>query len=238
MSWENKNKYDWISCTKLFCNIKSYARKRSSGLYRNHYRLLVCRCRFVSCPSLFFSLTLLIIFGTWVRCSAYIHDFSTTGIFDLNVKFISFSCQTRNSCLLCHQPIIFVIWVYYHVTTCRVHSWSRDDVDFWPQGVRATAILPCDIAMPYLAHEYIDVSPLDDLLHELKCSYFIFTKLFLVLKESEWTENRPRDLFHEFIHIIRAFVNTRVRIIRNDLMPHKTYYSHMINVNVIRIWDS
>lgn len=113
--------------------IYNYVANEVSGLYRNHSRLSVCRCRFVSCPSLFFALTLLIIFDTWVRCSAYIHDFSTTGIFYLSVKFISFSCQTRNSCLLWHQHIIFVIWVYYHVTTCRVHSWSRDDVDFWPQ---------------------------------------------------------------------------------------------------------
>lgn len=48
--------------------------------------------------------------------------------------FYTASCQTRNSCLLWHQHIIFAIWAFYHVTTCRVHSWSRDDVDFWPQG--------------------------------------------------------------------------------------------------------
>ena len=69
------------------------------------------------------------IFGTWGitmrRCVAYIHDPDTTLNFDPKVKFI-----------------IFGAWMYHHQIMCRVHSLSRFNVDFWPQG-QIYRILSC-----------------------------------------------------------------------------------------------
>ena len=36
--------------------------------------------------------------------------------------------------LVWHWPTIFGTWVYHHKTMCRVHSWSRYEIELWPQG--------------------------------------------------------------------------------------------------------
>ena len=62
----------------------------------------------------------------------------------------------------CHWLTIFSTWVCHHQTMCCVHSWSRIDVDLWPQGkiyrqlsclhVRPLTSDSFDIGLPYLAH--------------------------------------------------------------------------------------
>ena len=64
--------------------------------------------------------------------------------------------------LVWHWPTIFGTWVYHHKTMCRVHSWSRLDVDLWPPGqfyrllsclhVQPVTSVSFDIGIPYLAH--------------------------------------------------------------------------------------
>ena len=60
-----------------------------------------------------------------------------------------------------HWRIIFCIWVYLHETVCKVHSWSRYDVEFWPPchvwfGLSSDrSFLSFDIVIPYLSHDCI-----------------------------------------------------------------------------------
>ena len=48
--------------------------------------------------------------------------------------FVLSLCPTRNFRVLWHWHTIFGTWVYHHGRRCRVHSWSRYDLDLWPQG--------------------------------------------------------------------------------------------------------
>ena len=70
---------------------------------------------------------------TMRRHVAYI----TTLTSDLKVKstgFNTYSCPTRNFCLLWCWLTKFGTWVYHHERICCVHSWSWYDVDLCPQG--------------------------------------------------------------------------------------------------------
>ena len=75
---------------------------------------------------------------TMRRCVAYIHDPDTTLNFDLKIKLIGFLTCFRvrpiTFFLVWHWATIFGTWVYHHKTICRVHSWSRYDLELWPQG--------------------------------------------------------------------------------------------------------
>ena len=44
------------------------------------------------------------------------------------------SCQAHNFYMVWHWLTIFGTWVYHHETMCSVHSWSRYDLELWPQG--------------------------------------------------------------------------------------------------------
>ena len=44
------------------------------------------------------------------------------------------SCPAHNFFMVWHWLTIFGTWVYHHGTMCRVHSWSRYDLELWPQG--------------------------------------------------------------------------------------------------------
>ena len=62
---------------------------------------------------------------------------------------------------------IYGTWVYHHTTMCRVHPWSRFDVDLLPQGqiyrllscllVRPLTFVSFDIGIPCLAHGSITI---------------------------------------------------------------------------------
>ena len=84
----------------------------------------------------------LTIFGTWVyhhETMCRVHSWSR---YDLELwsqgqiyrVFDMFSCQANNFFLVWHWPTIFGTWVYHHKKMCRVHSWSRYDLEVWPQG--------------------------------------------------------------------------------------------------------
>ena len=44
------------------------------------------------------------------------------------------SCPAHNYFLVWHWLTIFGTWVYHHKKMCRVHSWFKYDLEFWPQG--------------------------------------------------------------------------------------------------------
>ena len=44
------------------------------------------------------------------------------------------SCPAHNFFMVWHWLTIFGTWVYHHETMCRGHSWSRYDLELWPQG--------------------------------------------------------------------------------------------------------
>ena len=44
------------------------------------------------------------------------------------------SCPAHNFFMVWHWLTIFGTWMYHHQTMCQVHSWSRFNVDLWPQG--------------------------------------------------------------------------------------------------------
>ena len=44
------------------------------------------------------------------------------------------SCPAHNFFMVWHWLFIFGTWVYHHQTKCRIHSWSRYDLELWPQG--------------------------------------------------------------------------------------------------------
>ena len=70
---------------------------------------------------------------TMRRCVAYIDYRDTSLNFDLKVKFIGFLTCFRvrpiTFFLVWHWPTIFGTWMYHHQKMCRVHSWSRFNVD-------------------------------------------------------------------------------------------------------------
>ena len=76
---------------------------------------------------------------TMRRCIMYMRDTITTLTFDVKAKFIRFwhgLGPTRTFLLLwrCDTCNIFDPWVYHHEAICCVHSWSRYNVDLWPQS--------------------------------------------------------------------------------------------------------
>ena len=84
----------------------------------------------------------LTIFGTWVyqhETMCRVHSWSR---YDLELwpqgqiyrVFDMFSCLAHNFFLDWHWLTIFGTWMYHHQTMCRLHSWSRFNVDVWPQG--------------------------------------------------------------------------------------------------------
>ena len=102
---------------------------------------------------------------TMIWCIAYISDPDSILNFDLKVKYIWFrTCfGVRPITFLdWHGLTIFGTWVYHHKTMCRVNSWSRIDVDLWPQGqiyrllsclyVQAVTSVSFDIGIPNLTH--------------------------------------------------------------------------------------
>ena len=44
------------------------------------------------------------------------------------------SCPAHNFFMVWHWLTIFGTWVYHHETMCRIHSWSRYDLELWPQA--------------------------------------------------------------------------------------------------------
>ena len=82
---------------------------------------------------------------TWItmrRCGAYMHDPNTALTFDFKVKFIGFSTYPFVRpisgahiffILAAIFAYIFGTWVYHHEKMCLVRSWSRYDIDLWPQ---------------------------------------------------------------------------------------------------------
>ena len=103
----------------------------------------------------------LTIFGTWV----YHHDkmcrVHSWSRYDLELwpqgqiyrVFDMFSCPAHNFFMVWHWHTIFRTWMYHHETMCRVHSWSRYDLEFWPQGqnYRVFDMFSCP-AHNFLAH--------------------------------------------------------------------------------------
>ena len=80
------------------------------------------------------------------------------------------SCPAHNFFMVWHWLTIFGTWVYNHETMCRVHSWSRYDLELWPQGqiYRVFDMFSC-LAHNFffgltLAHHtwHMGVSPWDD----------------------------------------------------------------------------
>ena len=94
-------------------------------------------------------------------CVAYIHDPNTTLIFDFKVKFTGvLTCFHVQP--IWHWLTIFSTCVYHHKTMCSIHSWSRFDIDLWPQGqiyrflsclcVQPVTSVCFDIGISYLGH--------------------------------------------------------------------------------------
>ena len=121
-------------------------RTKFRGVYRNHS---VCPsvCPSVcadSCPAHNFFMVWhwLTIFGTWVYHHERMCRLHSWSRYDLELwpqgqiyrVFDMFSCQAHNFLMVWHWLTIFGTWMYHHQTMCRVHSWSRFNVDLWPQG--------------------------------------------------------------------------------------------------------
>ena len=81
--------------------------------------------------------------------------------------FCADSCPAHNFFMVWHWLTILGTWVYPHKTMCRVHLWSRYDLELWPQGqiYRVFDMFSCpahnffliDIGLPYLAHGCITI---------------------------------------------------------------------------------
>ena len=77
------------------------------------------------------------------------------------------SCPAHNFFLVWHWLTIFGTWISHHATMCRVHSWSRYELELWPQGqiyrvfdmfsIQPKAFSWFDIGSPYLAHGCITI---------------------------------------------------------------------------------
>ena len=73
-------------------------------------------------------------------CVKYINDPDTTLTFDLKVKFIEFMtwpCVQASSFLSFNIVILCLArkCMYYHGTMCRIHLWTLNDSDLWPQYI-------------------------------------------------------------------------------------------------------
>ena len=87
-----------------------------------------------------------------------------------------FSCVAHNIFFIEIWLTMFSTWVYHHKTMCWVNSWSRFDVDIWPQGqiymllsclhVRPLTSFSFDISMPYLAHGSITMGGCVKYIHD------------------------------------------------------------------------
>ena len=87
----------------------------------------------------------------------------------------AYSCLDHNFFIVWHSLIISGTWVYNHKTMCRVHSWSRYDLELWPQSqiYRVFDIFLCpfhndflfDIGLPDLAHGSITMRRYDKYIH-------------------------------------------------------------------------
>ena len=123
-------------------------RERSSGGYIEitlSVRLSVCLSVCAdSCPAHNFFMVWhwLTIFGTWMyhhETMCLVHSWSR---YDLELRpqgqiyrvFDMFSCLAHNFFMVWHWLTIFGTWMYHHETMCHVHSWSRYDLELWPQG--------------------------------------------------------------------------------------------------------
>ena len=126
----------------------------------------------VLCPALnFISVWCwLTIFGKWVyhnETMCHVHswfwydvDLWPQGLYSVNDMF---SSPAHNYFLFWLWLTIFGTCIYHHERMYCVHSWSRYDVDLWPQGKIYRVFLVCsyltwtsvcfDIGLPYLAHE-------------------------------------------------------------------------------------
>ena len=102
------------------------------------------------------------------------------------------SCPAKhNFFMVWHWLTIFGTWVYHHETMCRVQSWSRYDLELWPQGqiYRVFDMFSCpahncfwiDICLPYLAHECVAYihDPDSMLSFELKVKFEGFCHVFM-----------------------------------------------------------
>ena len=86
-----------------------------------------------------------------------------------------FSCPTHHIFMDWHWLTIFGTWVFHHETKCRVHSWSRINLELSPQGqiyrvfdmffVPPIIIFCFDIGYPYLAHGSITIRRCDTYIH-------------------------------------------------------------------------
>ena len=81
------------------------------------------------------------IFGTWVyhhETTCCVHSWP---LYDLDIwpiykwgGILSELYSLFLSCLIWRLLTIFGTWVYYQDRMGQVHSWSRYDVELWPQG--------------------------------------------------------------------------------------------------------
>ena len=70
-----------------------------------------------------------------------------------------------------HWLTIFGTWMYHHETMCRVHSWSRYELEPWPQGqiYRVFDMFSCPVHNFFMVWHWLtifgtcmDVSPSDN----------------------------------------------------------------------------
>ena len=139
--------------------------------------LSVCLCRFVSAHNFFLVWHWFTLFGIWgyhhdTKCRVYSwsrYDLELWPQSQIYRGFDMFSCPVHNFLGVWHWLTIFGTWVNHHETMCRVHSWSRYNLDLWPQGqiyrllghirlllsclhVRPVTSVCFDIGISYLTH--------------------------------------------------------------------------------------
>ena len=111
------------------------------------------------------------------QCVTNIHNPDTTLTFYLKDRFIVFSCPAYNYFLIWHWLTIFGTCIYHHERMCHVHSWSRFDLDLWPQchiywdfdmfsSPAHNYFFLFDIGLPYLAHASITIKGCVTYIHE------------------------------------------------------------------------
>ena len=58
-----------------------------------------------------------------------------------------------------HWLTMFGKWVYHHETMCRVHSWTRHDLELWPQGqiYRVFDMFSCPVHNFFLDRHWLTI---------------------------------------------------------------------------------
>ena len=96
-------------------------------------------CNFCTCNGLLWHWHT--IFGTWVyhherMCQVHYWSWYDIDLWpqgQIHWVYDKALCSALSFFVLWHSHTLFGTWVYHHGTMCRIHLWTLNDFDLWPQ---------------------------------------------------------------------------------------------------------